>query len=87
MYGLAFNSKFHLMRVIKEFSDPRMKISIFSFNEKWIVKSEAGLCEQTYKFPQIEWEFERVVSRCEDPEFRNQIASRFESMHREMLAV
>lgn len=72
------------MRVIKEFRDPRMKISIFSFNEKWIVKTEAGLCEQTFKFPQDEWSFEQVVARCEDENFRQAIAQRFQSMHDEM---
>ena len=72
------------MRVIKEFRDPRMKISIFSFNEKWIVKTEAGLCEQTFKFPQDEWSIEQVANRCEDESFKEKIASRFEAMHREM---
>jgi hypothetical protein len=73
------------MRVIKEFRDPRMKISIFSFNEKWIVKTEAGLCEQTYKYPQDEWSFEQVVDRCEDEGFKTHIAARFETMHAEMM--
>lgn len=73
------------MRVIKEFRDPRMKISIFSFNEKWIVKTEAGLCEQTFKFPQDEWEFDRVVARCEDEAFRAKVAAHFQTMHDEML--
>lgn len=72
------------MRVIKEFHDPRMKISIFSFNEKWIVKAEAGLCEQTYKYPTSEWSFEQVVARCENEEFKSQIAVRFQAMHDEM---
>ncbi len=72
------------MRVIKEFRDPRMKISIFSFNEKWIVKAEAGLCEQTYKYPTEEWSFDQVVARCEDENFKAQIAARFQSMHDEM---
>lgn len=72
------------MRVIKEFRDPRMKISIFSFNEKWIVKSEAGLCEQTFKFPQEDWTMELVTARCEDETFKEKIASRFEAMHKEM---
>ena len=73
------------MRVIKEFRDPKMKISIFSFNEKWIVKTEAGLCEQTYKFPQDEWTLEQVSVRCEDESFKGKVASRFEAMHKEML--
>ncbi len=73
------------MRVIKEFGDPRMKISIFTFNEKWIVKAEAGLCEQTYKFPQEEWTFEQVTARCEDEAFKAQIADRFQTMHTQMV--
>ena len=75
------------MRVLKEFRDPRMKISIFSFNEKWIVKSEVGLCEQTYKYPQDEWSFEQVVARCEDESFKARIGARFETMHSDMLEI
>lgn len=73
------------MRVIKEFRDPRMKISIFSFNEKWIVKAEIGLCEQTFKFPQDEWTMEQVTLRCEDEKFKAAIDVRFAQMHKEML--
>lgn len=72
------------MRVIKEFRDPRMKISVFAFNEKWIVKAEAGLCEQTYKFPQEEWTFEQVEERCTNEKIKAEIATRFEGMHRDM---
>ena len=75
------------MRVLKEFRDPRMKISIFSFNEKWIMKAEAGLCEQTYKFPQDEWNFEHVVERCEDESFKVAIHLRFEKMHADMQSI
>ena len=72
------------MRVLKEFHDPRMKISVFSFNEKWIVKIEAGLCEQTYKYPAAEWGFEQVLARCEEETFKAKIAARFQAMHDEM---
>lgn len=72
------------MRVIKEFRDPRMKISIFSFNEKWIVKTEAGLCEQTFKFPQDEWTLEQVSARCEDETFKQKVTERFQQMHTDL---
>lgn len=62
-----------------------MKISIFTFNEKWIVKVEAGLCEQTYKFPQEEWSFEQVTARCENESFKVKIADRFQTMHTDMV--
>lgn len=72
------------MRVIKEIQDPRMKISVFSFNEKWIVKFEAGLCEQTFKFPFEDWSMEQVVAKLEVAQFRDQIHGRFGQMHLEM---
>lgn len=74
------------MRVIREFRDPRMKISVFTFNEKWIVKFEVGLCEQTYKFLQEEWTLDQVATRCEDESFKSKIAQRFEIMHLELEA-
>ncbi len=72
------------MRVIKEIKDPRMKISIFSFNEKWIVKCEAGLCEQTFKFPSEEWTLDSVVLKLETPVFRDSVADRFSKMHTDL---
>lgn len=69
------------MRTLKEIHDPRMKISIFSFNEKWIVKCEAGLCEQTFKFPFDEWSMEQVILKLEGAEFRDFVAERFHAMH------
>jgi len=40
------------MRIIGTIDHPVFKISIFSWNEKYIVKIEAGLFEQSYKFRQ-----------------------------------
>ncbi|MDX9730276.1 MAG: hypothetical protein RBT63_00760 [Bdellovibrionales bacterium] len=58
-----------------------MKISVFSFNEKWILKAEAGLCEQTFKFPQADWAIEDVEKICKDESFLNAAANRFDEMH------
>ncbi len=38
------------MRIVGTIEHPVFKISIFSWNEKYIVKLEAGLFEQSYKF-------------------------------------
>lgn len=38
------------MRIVGVIEHPVFKISVFSWSEKYIVKIEAGLFEQTYKF-------------------------------------
>lgn len=37
------------MRIIKEIPHPRFKITVFSWNQKYIVKIEDGHLEQSYK--------------------------------------
>ncbi len=71
------------MRVLKEYRTHAGKISIFSFNEKWIVKCEAGLCEQTYKFPHEEYDLPQVEEICQRPNFHDRLAVRFKDMHSE----
>jgi hypothetical protein len=39
------------MRIIDSIPHPNMTISIFSMNNKYIVKFEAGPMEQSFKFP------------------------------------
>ena len=40
------------MRIVGEIPHPRLKITLFEHNEKFAVKFETGLLEQTYKFRQ-----------------------------------
>jgi hypothetical protein len=75
------------MRVLKEFRFGPMKFSIFSFNEKWILKTEVGLCEQTFKFPQEEFQIETVELFCHNQDFQNQIHARFQEMHTDLNAL
>lgn len=72
------------MRVLKEFRFGPMKFSIFSFNEKWILKTEVGLCEQTFKFPQEEFEMETIVAYCHETDFQSRIHARFQDMHTDL---
>lgn len=71
------------MRVLKEIQTPAAKVSIFSFNEKWIVKCEAGFCEQTYKFQSEEFEMSQVEEFCQKEAFQKRVAARFQDMHQE----
>jgi uncharacterized protein with WD repeat len=38
------------MRIVDTIPHPQIRISIFSMNDKYLVKFEAGPYEQTYKF-------------------------------------
>ncbi len=42
------------MRVIAELPHPDCKISIFSMNNKFLIKFEQGTLEQTYKLAEID---------------------------------
>lgn len=42
------------MRVIAELPHPECKISIFSMNQKFIVKFEQGTFEQSYKLAELD---------------------------------
>lgn len=44
------------MRTLGEIAHPACKISMFSWNGKYLVKFEQGFCEQTYKFEHLELE-------------------------------
>ena len=42
------------MRIIAELPNPDCKISIFSMNQKFIIKFEQGSLEQTYKISEMD---------------------------------
>jgi hypothetical protein len=42
------------MRVVAELPHPEFKITIFSMNQKFIVKMERGILEQSYKIPEMD---------------------------------
>jgi len=43
------------MRIVGSIDHPLFKISVFSWSEKYIVKIEAGLFEQSYKFREADF--------------------------------
>lgn len=42
------------MRIIAELPHPECKISIFSMNQKYIIKLEKGIFEQIYKISELD---------------------------------
>ncbi|WP_214070629.1 hypothetical protein [Mucilaginibacter sp. dw_454] len=69
------------MRVIAELPHPDFKITIFSMNQKFIVKMERGILEQTYKVPEMDLtDGINSVFELLDEEFLKTIAARFVDM-------
>lgn len=70
------------MRVIAELPHPECKITIFSMNQKYIVKFEQGTFEQSYKLAELDLSGGGVndVFEILDDEFIATVISRFQLM-------
>jgi hypothetical protein len=69
------------MRVIAELPHAVCKITIFSMNQKFIIKLEKGIYEQTYKVSEIDLpDGVNGVFKILDEEFMQTAAQRFKAM-------
>ncbi len=70
------------MRVIAELPHPECKITIFSMNQKYIVKFEQGTFEQSYKLAELDLSGGGVndVFEILDEEFITTVIDRFKVM-------
>ena len=72
------------MRIIAELPHPEFKISILNMNRKFIVKTEQGNLEQTFKVAEMDL-IDGVNSVFEllDDEFLKTVAARFAEMRKD----
>ena len=68
------------MRLVREISHPDYKITIFSWNNRYLIKLEQGLLEQTYKIPELDLTSDEDLLTVIDAEFLHQAALRFQDM-------
>ena len=73
------------MRYLSEIPDSRFKIGLYAWNNKYIVKIEAGLLEQTYKISEMDItgpddDIPVRVRAMLDKPFLDQVAQRFTEM-------
>jgi hypothetical protein len=68
------------MRVVKELIREEMRISIFSWNNKYILKFELGPMEQTFKIPELDVLEESDLDVFLEGEFFEKVKNRFEEM-------
>jgi hypothetical protein len=69
------------MRIIDTIPHPQLRISIFSLNDKYLVKIEAGPYEQVYKVEQMELEGLNALKEKINDDFLQEVAAVFRAMH------
>ena len=69
------------MRTIAEIPRPDCRITIFHWNNRYIIKLEAGFLEQTFKVDQFHFSNEEEVTRLVSDGFIAQALQRFEEMN------
>ena len=69
------------MRYIKDIVNTRYKISLYQWNNKYIVKIESGMYEQTYKIDEYEVSNTEEIEKCIDEVFISSVTERFKLMN------
>ena len=68
------------MRIVGEIPHPELKITIFHWNNRYLIKLEAGLFEQTYKIPEYDVASEAELKKLVDEAFIESALKRFNEM-------
>jgi hypothetical protein len=68
------------MRYIKDIPHQQFKISIYQWNNKYIIKIEVGMFEQTYKIEEYEIANVEEIEKTMDSEFLEKVSTRFSGM-------
>ncbi|MCX2743598.1 hypothetical protein OO013_06965 [Mangrovivirga sp. M17] len=68
------------MRVIKEFSSNNIRYSVFTWNEKFLLKAEKGPMEITLKFNELDLLGEPDWEKFVEGRFSDQVDKQFEQL-------
>jgi hypothetical protein len=72
------------MRVLREIPNPHCKITLFAWNNRYLIKLEQGLLEQTFKVNEFDVSGDDEIVRLVDEEFVQQALTRFLEMGRSL---
>ncbi|PZR33757.1 MAG: hypothetical protein DI538_17615 [Azospira oryzae] len=72
------------MRVVKEIPHPECKITIFQWNNRYLIKLEVGPFEQTFKIDQTDLSSEEDLNKILSEEFIGEAIARFADMSRSL---
>ena len=68
------------MRFIKEIPNSFCKCNLYSWNNKFIIKFEAGMYEQTYKVSEMEVSGQDEIEEMLGDSFMEKVINRFKQM-------
>jgi len=68
------------MRYLNDIPHPHFRIGLYAWNNKYILKIEAGLLEQTYKISETDVLDSSELPNLVDAPFLEQVARRFADM-------
>ncbi|QNF31628.1 hypothetical protein HUW51_02390 [Adhaeribacter swui] len=74
------------MRVVTEIPHAAVKITVFAWNGKYLIKLERGPYEQTYKISEMEVAGDETIKQMLDETFINEAVSLFQQMHQHLMA-
>lgn len=69
------------MRVVKELTRGSIRITVFSWNNKYLLKYEQGMVEQTYKVSEMDILEEDDLDRFFSDNFILEVEKKFEEMN------
>jgi hypothetical protein len=72
------------MRVVSEIAHPDCKITIFSWNNRYLLKFELGLLEQTYKINQYDITAESELKTLVSEDFIQKVLILFGEMEKNL---
>ena len=71
------------MRVVAEIPHPKIKITVFAWNSRYLIKFEYGLLEQTYKISEMDLTSEDDLKSLVSDAFIANVMERFKEMERD----
>ncbi len=72
------------MRVVGEIPNPHCKITVFAWNNKYLVKLEQGLLEQTFKVSEMDVTSDDDIKKMLDEKFLGSAIKRFNDMNQSL---
>jgi hypothetical protein len=72
------------MRVVKEVTADGVRITVFSWNNKYLLKYEQGMIEQTFKISEMDLIDEEQLSIFFSEDFLSEVQTRFDEMHQSL---
>lgn len=74
------------MRIIETIPHPSMQISIFQLNDKYLLKFEAAMMEQVFKYDISEIKSPDQLKKLVTPDFIEVVRKRFNEMYKQYTA-